>query len=170
MSGRLRLAAAILVLAACSSGADAPVTGASSTICGANFCLAYPGDWAVVEAGDDYAVFSHPAAPDAVVASVGQVDMRGLAAATDRTWPQPAAVAVEAFWELLGSDQASRDGVRRRADGSVSSEGAFRDGRLWHRLVPLDENEAVGVEVRAPNRSWRQHAAAFLDGLRTVAD
>ncbi len=94
--------------------------------------------------------------------------MGGLAAATGRSRSIRPDAAVDAFWELLADAAAVRDGVRRRADGSVVSTGSLRDGRLWHRLVPVDDDSAVGVEVRAPNRSWQRHAVVFLDGLTVV--
>ena len=144
-----RLCILLLVLGACTPGPDAPTPARAETLCSVEFCVSYPSDWSVDEIAGDFAVFSHPDGEGAVAASVGQINMRGLADATERHWPQPPAVAVQAFWELLEPEDGALDGFRVRSDGSVSSSGTFRDGHLWHRLVPIDADRAVGVEIRA---------------------
>ena len=160
-----RVALLLVVLAACSGGPDAPVTGSAENVCTEVFCLNYPSDWSVDEVGPDFVVFSHPEGGGAALASAGRIDPPGLIAATGGTWPQSVDVVIEAFWSLLADEGANLDGYRIASDGSVTSSGDFRDGRLWHRLIPLDGDTAIGVEVRGPNQSWSRHADVFTAGL-----
>lgn len=166
---RSAIGAILLVVGACSAGVDAPVAGSPESLCAGNFCLAYPSDWSVVEVGEDHAVFSHPATADGLGASVGQVNMESIVAASGGVWPQRTDAVVEAFWALLEAEGAKLAGLRFRDDGSVASSGALAGGRLWHRLIPIGDGRAVGVEVRAPNDTWAPHADVFLDGLEVAS-
>ncbi len=167
MLGRL-LVVVLALASACGSGPQAPAAAAPRVVCAENFCVAHPGDWEVVEVGEDFAVFRHPAALEEVVASVGQVDMEGLVTATGGTWPRTTDDVVRALWDLLDDGNADLGSLRLLSDGSVRSFGTFGGGRMWHRLVPVGGERGVGVEVRAPNSSWEAHADVFLDGLEVV--
>lgn len=164
-----RLALAIL-LAACSGGGgvQAPPLGPTTQACNDLFCLDYPADW-VVDIGADYLALEHPGSGGRAVATVGNVDMQGLQFGAGGQWPAPVDEVSESFWELLGQDQdVALDGLDILEDGSVRTNGNFEDRRMWHRLIPVDGPRAVGVEVRAPNRSWDSHALAILDGVSLV--
>lgn len=160
----------VLLLAACGTGPQAPTVGSTQLVCADDFCVSHPADWEVVEVGEGFAVFRHPAAPDSLVASVGQVDMEGLITATGGAWPQTTDNVVRALWELLDAGNADLGSLRFLSDGSVRSFGSFGGGRMWHRLAPVGGERGIGVEVRAPNSSWEPHADVFLDGLEVVRD
>ncbi len=161
----------VLVAAACSAteaGPAAPAPGASETACTAQACAAYPGDWDV-EVGEDFISFTHPSDPARVLGTVGNVDMQGIVAAAGGTWPATGEEVVEAFFDLLDEAQsAGLDEVTARPDGSVAGSGRLEDLRIWYRLIPLTGTSAIGVEVRAPNESWRSHADIILDGVSAV--
>ncbi len=155
-------------LVACGGGPDAPPVGALEMHCGANFCIEYPQDWSVVDSADDYVTLAHPADPERIMATVGQTGMEGIVEASGGTWPQPADEVVEAFWGLIDDGGAEVDSIQTLADGSVTSLGSFDGGRLWYRLVPLEGSAALGVEVRAPNSTWNEHAEAITQSLAAV--
>jgi hypothetical protein len=158
--------AAVLALASCGggdSGPDAPPVGATAVACAADFCVEYPSTW-MVEEGETYLAFSHPLDPDRVLASAGPVDMAALVEAAGGTWPAPAEDAVAAFWSLIGGGDAAVDEIVTAGDG-VRSEGRIESLRMWYLLVPTGGGDAIGLEVRAPNRSWQGHAEVFRSGL-----
>lgn len=155
-----------MVLVACSgaTGTRAPEVGALDTACAEIFCLSYPRGW-LAEAGGTFVTLRWPD-DDAVLGSAGTVDLDALVAAGGGTTTATPERAVEAFWQLLGEGQAaSMESLAVRPDGSVWSQGTLEGGRLWHALIPLGGNEAIGVEVRAPNTSWESHADAIRSGV-----
>ncbi len=150
---------------ACSSGVTAPPVGELATVCADQFCVSYPDDWDA-EPGETFVTFSHPSDPVTVVASASGVDMAGVMRAGGEPWPAPPDRVVRTFWRLLDEGGSAGLGdIETRDDGSVASEGSFDSGRLWTRMIPVEGPDAVGIEVRAPNGSWADHAAAFLDGF-----
>ena len=103
------------------------------------------------------------------MASVGFVDMRGVAENAGRFWPATPETVVRAFWELLDDlGSAGLDELEELDDGSIRSNGSLDGGRLWHRLIPLEGPTGVGVEVRAPSKAWSEHADVIVDGLVIV--
>jgi hypothetical protein len=161
----LVIAMTTIGLAACGDGGvEAPPVGDMTTVCAGRLCADYPIGWEV-ESGDGFISFRHPLDSDSVLATVGLIDLAGLVEAAGGSWPASTPQAAAAFWELLGED-ASLDGITPGVDGSVSSRGELGDLVLWHRIVPDDPPRAVGVEVRAPNEGWVEHAEAILDGAR----
>ena len=166
MTGLGRLVVVLgAIAAACSTGIEAPPVGETDVVCAERFCIEYPAAWTVTDIGDSFATFAHPAAPDEVVASVGAVNMEGLVQAAGGTWPQTVDNVVRTFWSLADDGKAEVGEVRPLLDGSVSSSGVYQGGRLWFRLVPTSASRGLGIEVRAPNRTWGDHADVFLDGL-----
>ena len=156
----------LLMVAACSSGEpgpEAPPVGETATACAAEFCVEYPSSW-TAEEGDTFLAFSHPLDPEQLLASVGQVDMEALVAAAGGTWPASAEDATSAFWSLIGGGEATVESITPDGAG-VSSEGTLDGLRMWFLLVPTGAGDAVGIEVRAPNRSWAAHAEVFRSGL-----
>ncbi len=135
-------------------------------MCAINFCIDYPGDWTVLEEGDDFVTFAHPADPEIVLASAAQVNMEGVVTQAGESWPQLTDGVVRAFWSLLGETGARLSTLDPRRDGSVASLGTHEDGRLWLLIAPIDSTNAVGVEVRAPNTTWSSHVDVFFDSLR----
>ncbi len=159
-----------LCMMATGCGADdasAPGPGPTQTVCNEEYCVDYPADWDI-ELGADFVVLTHPEEPEAQ-ASVGLVDMRGVVEGVGGMWPAGTEETVEAFWEALDElGSAGLSATEELDDGSVRSSGSFEGGRLWHRLVPLEPPEALGVEVRAPHRGWEPHADIIVGGLRPV--
>ncbi len=166
--GLVLATALCLALAGCGGGATAPVVAGLESVCGANFCIKYPGGWDIVDQGDEFISLEHPLAPEDVVATVGQVNMEGVLRASGSEWPQPAAAVVESFWGLIDGGGAELALLRPRRDGSVGSFGSFAGGRLWYLLAPIEGRRAVGVEIRGPNSSWSTHAEAIMDSLLIV--
>jgi len=167
-AGRLRLAvlfaALTLIGTACSSGPVAPALGFAEEVCIPDFCVGYPSDWEVVELGELFVSFAHPAGPD-VVATVGRVNLEGVVVNAGGLWPQSARNVVDQLWSLLDGGDAELDDVSLVSDGSYDSSGFIGSGRLWHRLVPVTATQGYGVEVRAPNATWEPHAEVFRQNL-----
>ncbi len=162
------LVAVILVVATggTDAGPVAPPVGQLETVCTGDVCVRHPAGWDV-EVGEGFLTFAHPADPAQILGSVGKVNMRGLVEGAGGTWPAPPAEAARAFFELLGETQdAGMDGDPQvLGDGSVAAQGTLEGLRIWYRLVPRDGEAAVGIEIRAPNRTWQGHADAWRDGL-----
>ncbi len=154
-----------LAVSACGGGPDAPLPGAMVDLCASNFCMSYPDDWEVVEQGEDYVSLRHPAAPDEILATVGQTGMEGLVNAAGREWPQPLDTVVRSFWDLIDEGNAELATLTNLPDGSATSFGAYENGRLWYRIVPIADTAAIGVEVRAPNSTWADHAALITESV-----
>lgn len=156
--------------AACSaSGPDAPEPQSAASVCGAQFCLEYPGGWEIVDQGDDFASFVHPAGDDEALATVGRVNMEGIVTAAGGEWPQLTEDVARSFWSIIDGGEAALATTESERDGSVRTFGTVASGRLWWRLTPTAFSEAIGVEVRGPNRSWESHADVFFEGL-TILD
>lgn len=164
----LLLLVAIAAGACGDSGPDAPEVGALVRVCAADFCVAYPESWEVVERADEFVSLRHPAAPEAVIATAGQVNMEGIVVADGEEWPQTTDAVVRSFWAIIDDGRAELATVDPLRDGSVISFGSFAGGRLWWRLTPLEGRNAIGVEVRAPNSTWSTHADAILESLTLV--
>jgi hypothetical protein len=158
----------VLVVAACGGGAAAPAVTATDLACADEFCAAYPADWSVVDSGATFLSFSHSEAPEDVVATVGGVNMESLVEANGGQWPASPQQVVEIFWGAVDGGDAELGRLEFRDDGSIESFGVFGTGRMWSLLLPTDAVRAVGVEVRAPNSSWEDHARVFLDGVQVL--
>jgi len=157
-----------LVLAACGNGATAPTVSGTDLECTATFCATYPADWSVVDAGDSFLSFSYTEAEDDVIATVGRVNMQSLVEANGGDWPASLQGVVETFWGAIDGGDAELGRLEFRDDGSIESFGVFASGRMWTLLLPTDAIRGVGVEVRAPNSSWEDHARVFLDGVTVL--
>ena len=155
---------AALAVGGCSAGLEAPAAGDPSEACIVDFCVAYPAGWEVVESGDRFISFVFSDA-DTVVATVGRVNLEGIATNAGASWPQPARDVVELLWSLLDGGEAELARVDLVRGGSLDSWGFISSGRLWHRLVPISASRGYGIEVRAPNASWEPHADVFRSGL-----
>ncbi len=162
------VAFAAAMVACGDSGPEAPAVGAVEMYCGANFCVDYPQDWTVVDSADDYVTLAHPADPEGIVATVGQTGMAALVEAAGSAWPQPPIEVARSFWGLIDDGGAQLDTIEVRNDGSVASFGSYGGGHLWYRLVPLSGDDAIAVEVRAPNTTWSAHALAITDSLQPL--
>lgn len=156
-----------LAAAGCSDGPTAPAIDGSEEVCIDDFCAAYPAGWEVVEAGNRFVSFSHPRAED-VIATVGRVNLEGIASSAGGGWPLPAREVVDLFWQILDGGEAELSAVMLEAGGVYDSQGFISTGRLWHRLIPVTASRGFGIEVRAPNNSWREHADLFRNGLRIL--
>ncbi len=166
------VAVAALVVGACGggdAGPDAPAVDGVETVCSASACVDYPSSW-TVEVGETYLAFRHPSDPARVLASVGPVNMRQLVEAVGTSWPAPPRDAVVAFWSLIGGggDDASLSSIETRDDGSIWSRGRLEGLHMWHTLVPELGRTGVGVEIRAPNDTWSEHAEIFQSTVRLI--
>lgn len=158
------LVALTLAVAGCAAGAEAPEPGPTATLCATPFCLDLPGDWDG-EVGEDFITIAHGTEEEAH-GSVGFLNMEAVVSHVGDTWSGSPEDAARSFWMLLDElGSASLDEVVTLADGSVRSVGSLDGGRMWHRLVPIEAERAVAVEVRGPNSSWSIHADIILDGL-----
>ena len=162
------LVLAVLGVACGSSGPAAPEVQALQSVCGTNFCIEFPASWEVVESTDEFASLRHPLAPDDVVATVGQVNMEGIAAADGKPWPQTPDSVVRSFWAIIDGGGAELATLNPLRDGSIETFGTFAGGRLWYRLAPLEGREALGIEVRGPNSSWASHASVIVGSLQVI--
>jgi hypothetical protein len=156
------------LVAACSTGPDAPPVAEPELVCTDAFCLTSPSDWVIEEVGDTYVVFHHPLDPDGIRATASGVNMEGLVTANGGSWPQNLSGVVDIFWSSLDNGNATPADRRVLEDGSIESDGSFQGGRLWYRIVALDSVNALGVEVRGPNASWQPHAEVFLGSLEPL--
>ena len=145
------------------SGPEPPVPGPVQTLCLEEVCVDYPSD-CFIESGEDFITLSHPGGPQA---SVGRIDMRGVVANAGLPWPASSSETMEAFWALLDElGDADLDELVESAGGVVDTVGGLDEGRLWHRLLPIDPPRAWGVEMRAPDSRWEGHAAIITRSLR----
>jgi hypothetical protein len=159
-----------LVLGGCGGdGPTAPNVAALDTVCGGNFCVDYPASWELVEQTSEFVSLRHPASPEEIVATIGQVNMEGVVNADGKQWPQTPDAVVRSFWALIDGGSAELATISPLRDGSVESFGTFAGGRLWYRLTPLQGRSAVGIEVRGPNSTWAEHAETIMDSV-VVAD
>lgn len=127
-----------------------------------------PEGWEIIEQTGEFVSVRHSSAPDDTVGTVGQVNMEGLVNAAGLDWPQSTIDVVESFWSIIDGGGAEMATMSPLRDGSVESFGSFEGGRLWYRLLPTEGRAAVGVEVRAPNSTWSEHAEAILDSLTVL--
>lgn len=111
--------------------------------------------------------FSHPDSEE-LVATVGRVNLEGIAVSAGAVWPVPAREVVELLWSLLDGGEAELGTATLVEDGSYDSRGFVSTGRLWHRLIPVTASRGFGIEVRAPNSSWEEHADVFRQGLEVL--
>lgn len=158
-----------IVLAACSTGPEAPIVGAIAEVCTPDFCVDYPNDWSVVDTGEQFVSFAHPEGAD-LIATVGRVNLEGIADNAGATWPVPPREVVDLLWSLLDGGEAELGAAMLVPGGSLDSWGFISSGRLWHRLIPVSASRGFGIEVRAPNASWETHADVFRQGLTVLND
>ncbi len=163
LSQIVALAAAMLV-ASCGGGPNAPVIAATQQVCIADFCVDYPDGWTVAETGERFVSFTHADSAD-VIATVGRVNLEGIAVNAGASWPVAPRDVVELLWSILDGGEAELANVMLEQGGVYDSWGFISSGRLWHRLVPVTPSKGFGVEVRAPNSSWESHANVFRSGL-----
>lgn len=170
MKRSLALAAATALLAAACGGAgpDATPVGDVDLVCSDSFCAEIPSEWELIDSGADYLSFVHPLDREALLATVGPVNMEGVVTANGGTWPQTVSGVVEIFWGAADGGDADLGTLTVLPDGSVESFGVFGAGRMWARMIPLNVTQAVGVEMRAPNSSWERHAEVLLDSVVTL--
>jgi len=161
----LALVVAVIAGGCGDSGPEAPRLAAAVTRCTDSFCIAYPEGWEVVEATADFVSLRHPDAPEQVLATAGRINMEGIVTAAGKTWPQTTDAVVRSFWEIIDGGGAELATIDPLQDGSVVSFGTFAGGRLWWRLTPVEGRNAIGVEVRAPNSTWADHADAILSSV-----
>lgn len=160
----ITLFAAAAVMVACGSGADAPPIGGTEQVCIDDFCVDFPDGWTVVEAEERFVSFRHSVEED-VIATVGRVNLEGIAVNAGATWPVAPRDVVELLWSILDGGGAELGNVSLEPGGVFDSWGVISTGRLWHRLVPVTPSRGYGVEVRAPNSSWEDHANVFRTSL-----
>ena len=162
------LAAVGLAVGACgASGPDAPAYTDLAQACTADFCVSYPAGWELTDSGDGFMSFSHPAG-DGILATVGRVNLEGVATNSGLTWPAQTEDVVSGLWSLFDGGGAELERVELVDIGEYDSSGAISTGRLWHRLIEVSASRGFGVEVRAPNPSWGAHAEAFRAGFALV--
>ncbi len=160
----------LLVLAACSSGPEAPFVDGVDMVCIEPLCITYPAGWDVVEKGAGFIAFAHPDALEQALATVGPLNMQAVVEGAGGSWPAPTEEVVRSFWRLLEeADVATFGRMERLTGGAFRSEGTYEDGRLWHLLIPGTRNGGVGVEIRGPNASWQSHADVFFSKVQ-IAD
>ncbi len=164
---RLLFGILLLVLAACSTGSEAPPVDGVDMVCIEPFCITYPAGWEVVEEGAGFIAFAHPDNPEQALATVGPLNMQAVVEGAGGSWPAATEEVVRSFWQLLEeAGVATFDRMERLTGGAFRSEGSYGDGRLWHLLIPGTRNRGVGVEVRGPNASWQRHADVFLSDVQ----
>ncbi len=160
----------LLVLAACSSGPEAPLVDGVDMVCIEPLCITYPAGWDVVEEGAGFIAFAHPDALEQALATVGPLNMQALVEGAGGSWPAPTEEVVRSFWQLLEeADVATFVRMERLTGGAFRSEGNYEEGRLWHLLIPGTQSGGVGVEVRGPNATWQSHADVFFSKVQ-IAD
>ncbi len=164
---RLLFGTLLLVLAACSTGSEAPPVDGVDMVCIEPLCIAYPAGWEVVEEGAEFIAFAHPDALEQALATVGPLNMQAVVEGAGGSWPAPTEEVVRSFWQLLEeADVASFESMERLTGGAFRSEGNYEEGRLWHLLIPGTQSGGVGVEVRGPNASWQSHADVFFSKVQ----
>ena len=168
---RLTVIAGVLAICAvaCGGGVAAPPIDATAQVCIDDFCVDYPDSWTVAETGERFVSFTHPESDD-VLATVGRVNLEGIAVNAGAAWPVAPRDVVDLLWSILDGGDAELANVMLEAGGVLDSWGFISTGRLWHRLVPVTPSKGIGVEVRAPNQSWEVHADVFRSTLIVTND
>jgi hypothetical protein len=167
---RLLFGTLLLVLAACSTGPQAPMVDGVDMACIEPLCITYPAGWEVVEEGAGFIAFAHPDALEQALATVGPLNMQAVVEGAGGSWPAPTEEVVRSLWQLLEeADVATFERMERLTGGAFRSEGNYEEGRLWHLLIPGTQSGGVGVEVRGPNASWQRHADVFFSKVQ-IAD
>lgn len=157
----------LVVLAACSTGPEAPRVDGVDMVCIEPLCITYPAGWEVVEEGAEFITFAHPDAPEQALATVGLLNMQAVVESAGGSWPAPTEEVVRSFWQLLEeAGVATFERLQRLTGGAFRSEGSYEGGRLWHLLIPGARNRGIGVEVRGPNPSWQSHADVFFSNVQ----
>ena len=147
-----------LVLAACSTGVEAPPTTPTNTVCTDVFCLEVPEGWGD-EVSDTFLAFNHEVAPEATFLTASQLDMEAIVVNAGGSWPATTETVVESFWALLEqSGEGDLIRTERLVGGAIRSWGTHSTGTMWFLVVPVDGSEGIGVEIRGPNGSWESHA------------
>lgn len=158
----------VLLLAACSAGPNAPPVGSAERVCSELVCIDVPEGWEV-ELGDGYIAFRHLEAPEEAIATVSSISMEALVESAGGTWPAATEDVVRSFWQLLEEADVGRfERLERLTGGAFRSEGSHEGGRLWHLVIPGAGSDAIGFEVRGPNRSWQTHADVFFSDVQVV--
>jgi hypothetical protein len=147
----------LLLVAACGSGATAPAVGVLETTCVDAFCVDVPQGWTVTDQGTNFLVLANSADPVALI-TIAPMNMEGVAVAGGREWPISRSDLVEVRWAVVEGGQADVQTVEPQLDGSVDSFVVLPNGYAWHRLVAVDSPRAFSIELRASDRSWRDHA------------
>lgn len=165
-----RTALAIMVvalLASCSSGPAAPNPGTGNEVCTNTFCIVVPDGWQT-EVGDTYVSAHHEIAPDTTFLTAGEINQRAIVENAGGQWPTTTPEVARAFWTLLEqADVGSFERSARMLGGAERSWGEHEAGTMWHLVYPLDGEDGVGVELRAPNDSWERHADLVFASVRT---
>lgn len=155
----------LLFLVACSNGADAPPVGNSSTVCTSGFCIDVPEGWDG-EVGDTFLSFHHESSPDDTFLTANTVDLEAIVTAAGGTWPATTEESIRSFWSLL-DDAGEGELIRteRMVGGAIRSIGTHSTGDMWFVLLSVDGSRGIGIELRAPNRSWETHADAVFSSI-----
>ncbi|GBE24661.1 hypothetical protein BMS3Bbin02_00936 [bacterium BMS3Bbin02] len=156
----------LLLVAACGSAAAAPVVGVLETVCVDAFCVDVPQGWTVSDQGASFLVLVNPADQDAVI-TIAPMNMEGVATAGGRVWPISKSEFVAVMWAVVDDGRAEVRSVEPQLDGSIDSYVVLPNGYAWHRLVTVDSPRAFSIELRAPDRSWQEHADAVRQSFRT---
>jgi hypothetical protein len=161
------LALGLVVVAGCSSGVAAPTPVESFTDCTADFCLAIPDGWIVVNGGD-YISAVHEDDPEHTFLTAAVIDLQAIVEASGGSWPARSADVSRAFWTLLEqADVGEFERSGRIVGGAERSWGTHEDGKMWHLIVPTGATSGIGVEIRAPNDSWEAHADVVFASVET---
>lgn len=161
------LVALAVAMSACSSGPAAPPVGQGAQACTDAFCVTIPDGWEA-EVGQTYISAHHSLAPANTFLTVGVINQQALVETAGGQWPVPAADVVAAFWSLLESAGVGEfERSQRVVGGAERSWGVHEDGDMWHLLWPTSGSGAIGIEVRAPNDSWEDHADFVFASLTT---
>lgn len=162
------VAVAVALTAGCSSGPAAPDPGTGSEVCADSFCVTVPDGWDI-EVGDTYVSAHHELAPDTTFLTAGEINQRALVENAGGQWPMTTPEVARAFWTLLErADVGSFSRSARMLGGAERSWGQHESGTMWHLLYPLEGEDAIGVELRAPNDSWEQHADVVFESVRSL--
>jgi hypothetical protein len=161
-------AAALVVLAGCSSGVQATGVDVLTPICTDEFCVDVPAGWDG-EVGDTFFALNHVADSDATFLTASVLDMEAIVTSDGGTWPVPTDDVVRSFWSLLeGVGEGSLTRTQRMVGGAVRSWGTHSTGDMWFVIVPVEGSKAIGVEIRGPNASWETHADASFPTVQPI--
>ncbi|MGI9584161.1 MAG: hypothetical protein ACR2N7_01055 [Acidimicrobiia bacterium] len=162
------IAMCLVLLAACSSGVQAPAVEPATEFCTDAFCLESPDGWGG-EVGDTFLAFNHAADPDNTYLTGSVIDMEAIVTSAGGTWPVPTDDVVRSFWSLLeDAGEGSLTRTQRMIGGAVQSWGTHSSGDMWFVVVPIEGSRAIGVEIRGPNSSWKTHADAVFPTIRPI--